>query len=178
MRSENTTLPKVTTRLIQNMLENPHLSPEENALDAGFSEKNLHQRVNKLLDTDKVRAAVKREVEKQSDLNSLAKRRILKEYTDIAFSSLMDVVFVNDNGTLGIKDSKDWPKHIKVSVSEITTTAQGKILKIKLQDKQKALDALAKSKNMFVTELRHSGGVVNLKPDLEDEELAKIIEGG
>ena len=74
---------------------------------------------------------------------------VLEKQKEIVESNIMDLFNVKDskNGFIYIKSIKDFPKHLGWMIKEIYSTEAG--VRIKLLDKQKALEALGKFGNMY-----------------------------
>lgn len=69
---------------------------------------------------------------------------IIEEYRAMAFTNMSDFVDWDNDGVTFLKSSKDLTRMQKAGIAEITetTTKAGKIVKIKLHNKQTALDRL------------------------------------
>ena len=69
---------------------------------------------------------------------------IIDEFRAMAFTNMSDFVDWNNDGVTFLKSSKDLTRMQKAGIAEITetTTKAGKIVKIKLHNKQTALDRL------------------------------------
>ena len=86
--------------------------------------------------------------------------RVLEEYRRIAFADLRDVVQVR-NGQVYITDTDALTPEQAASLSEISQTKEG--IRVKILDKQRALDSIAKHLGMFEhtekKEVNHSGDI-------------------
>lgn len=161
-------------RFVDEYLSNPS-NIKEAALRAGYSETNAPYYGSTLLRDPRIRKLIK---ERQSDaveglgINEL---RILKELHDIAFANVTDIVSQDDLGNTVIKLA-NLKKADAAGIAEvvITTDRLGtQVAKIRMADKQPALEKLGKYLLMFKDKLEISGNV-NLLQLVEASIVHKI----
>jgi len=79
---------------------------------------------------------------------------ILAEFMLLASSDIGKVCSWDENGVITVKDSEEIPPETRRAICEIFNTPTGG-LRIKMHSKDKALDALAKHKGMFIERHQH-----------------------
>ena len=104
--------------------------------------------------------------------------RVLREYAHIAFADLRNIVELDTDGVLHVKDHLT--KANAAAIAEIGTGAAGKgPVRVKLYDKKAALDAIARHLGMFMPPERHDDTMgPGAGPSAEDvrEELARRLD--
>lgn len=114
------------------------------------------------------------------EMKNIEHERIIREYEGIAFSNLYDLVEVHDDYT-SLKRKDDIPEHLQRTVKELEITNQRNEnstieikSKIKLHDKVKALDALAKYRELADHSNEEESGPVEYTKSYNKEELRDI----
>jgi len=115
---------------------------------AGYKERAAASRASKLLRKPAVAAAVKKAMEKRSHRTQIAADRVLREYARIAFADIRDLTEVKDEA-LQVKALDDLSADDAAAIAELTIDGKGKGTKIKLHDKKRALDAIARHLGLF-----------------------------
>jgi phage terminase small subunit len=113
----------------------------------------------------KIKAYVDAKIAMRVATNKHRRDLIIQELQNIAFSRLSDFVEF-DNGALTIKASKNLSDDQKAALAEISESvnmASGNI-KIKLHDKNKALEILAKTEGMLIDRHKLGGDEDNKAP--------------
>jgi len=173
-----------------------YLSNGFNATDAaksaGYSEKSAYSQGQRLLKHVEVKKAVEK---KQSNLRKNTKvkaEKIIAELAKIAFSNIKDIADW-ESASVRFKSSEDIPDEIAACIQEIsehsTQTQFGgsQTLRLKLYDKQRALEMLGKYLGLWVEKHEHSGPdgkplqVQPVDPRLIVQDAAKLLkesEGG
>ncbi len=93
-----------------------------------------------------VAAAIEQAIAERSKRTQITADRVLREYARIAFA---DIRTFAGRGAASLKDVADLSDDDAAAVVELNGAADGKGLKVKLHDKKKALDALARHLGLF-----------------------------
>ena len=120
--------------------------PAQAALAAGFSAKRAPKAGEKLLAAPAVQAALRRAWRTRPRVYSITEQAILRELSAIAFSDFTDFVRIED-GQAVITDSRSLDYSRRAAIASIKDSGKG--VEIKLHDKQKALELLAKYLGLF-----------------------------
>ena len=135
------------------------------------------------------RQDVSRAIEKRQQM--LAKKHevtaswVIEKWKEVVESSIGDVLVIEDDGTAYLDLNKATPALLS-SLSEYTVDEftegtgsgkkKGKRVRIKLHDKLKALDAIAKNLGMFTEKLQISGSVDLVGRIQQGRERARLLE--
>ena len=113
---------------------------------AGFKGQNPYTDSRRLLDTPKIREAIKKRVGKVLLKKQVESESVINELIKIAFSDISNVAEWDNDGGVRIKPSFALSESVTATVQEVSTNngPHGRNTKVKLYDKQKALDTLAK----------------------------------
>ena len=114
---------------------------------AGYAEGSASVEGCRLLVKDKIKRLVAEKRRQVADRAEISVARVLEEYRRIAFADLRDVVQVR-NGQVYITDTDTLTPEQAASLSEISQTKEG--IRVKILDKQRALDSMAKHLGMFI----------------------------
>lgn len=120
--------------------------PEQAARTAGFSPGRAQKAGEKLLTAPAVQAALRQAWRSRPRAYAVTEQAILRELSAIAFSDFTDFVRVED-GRVAITDSRNLDYSRRAAIAGIKDTGKG--VEIKLHDKQKALELLAKYLGLF-----------------------------
>ena len=140
------------------------LNGTQAAIRAGYSAKSAEAQASTLLRNPKVKAAVCDAKSRQVERIALDADAVLSEFLRIAMSDVGDLF--DDQGNL--RPIKDIPKDLRRAISGIevlkrnVTAGDGQmdsVHKIRLWDKTKALDSLAKHLGLMVEKVEHAGTV-------------------
>ena len=93
-----------------------------------------------------VAAAIEKAIAERSKRTQITADRVLREYARIAFA---DIRSFAGPGAANLKDVAELSDDEAAAVAEFSGPADGKGLKVKLHDKKKALDALARHLGLF-----------------------------
>ena len=99
-------------------------------------------------------------------------RRIIDEYARIAFADMSDYGEW-DRDFVTLFPSRQLTPEQSAAVSEVKQTRQG--VQIKLHDKQKALDALARIHGMFIERHDHTSSDGSMSPKDVDPSTVKVL---
>lgn len=139
---------------------------------AGYSEKYLKTRGNKILDIVGIRNKIeeyrkkkKEFINKTFDKNMVTEERILEELFAIGFSDITGVAeiveIVKDERlktqSIALKETAKMSKETIKAIQQIKQGANG--IEVKMYDKLSALEKLAKYKGMFTDKIEHSGKI-------------------
>jgi len=140
-------------RFVDALLEDPDLSPREAYLKAGYAKSGLESQPYVLLRDPKIMRALDAEMAKRATRTRITKDRVLREIASMAFSSIDDYE-VGLDGEIKLKDHADYRamKAVQSVERDITYDKEGSPrikVKLKLWDKTKAVDQLARHLNLF-----------------------------
>ena len=120
--------------------------PAAAARNAGYAPSRAENAGRKLLQKPAVREALRRAEAVRPRLRLVTEQTVLGELTAIAFSDFTDFVRVED-GVAAVTDSRDLTYSQRAAIAGIKETGKG--VEIKLHDKEKALELLAKYLGLF-----------------------------
>jgi phage terminase small subunit len=169
------------------------LSASEAYTAAGYA--NSRSGASRLATNENIEARVAELIDKGAQRAEIGIARVLQELGRIGFSDLRTAF--TDTGAL--KSPQDWSDDLAAAISsvEVTTRSLGKdedgnlevehVHKIRLWDKNSALEKIAKHLGMFVEKVEHSGpngGAIPIGPTAADlseaiaSKLARITATG
>jgi len=99
------------------------------------------------LQRESVQTAIKEAVEERTRRTLVDQDHVIHELAQIAFSDITDFVEWDEDG-VRMKSSRTLPKGRRRAIVEVSQTNAG--VKIKLADKNRALEMLARHKGMFI----------------------------
>lgn len=149
------------------------LNATQAAIRAGYSQKTAGQIGERLLKKVEIQQALTERMKAREQRTEVTQDKIVKELAKIAFGDPRNVMSWGPNG-VNLKDSADLTDDQAAFVSEVseTTTEHGGSLKLKTNDKLKALDLLAKHLGMFKDKVEvtgKDGGPVESQTVIVDE---------
>jgi phage terminase small subunit len=129
-------------RFVQEYLKD--LNATRAAIRAGYSARSAKQIGSVLKKTEEVSAAIEEILAAQSISTSSSLERIIREHERIAFSSILDVVDISDDGSYKLKPRVEISPDALAAIAGVTMTRQGGMttLNVKMTDKQPSLKAL------------------------------------
>ena len=124
------------------------LNAHQAALRAGYSRRSARQIVTKLLRQPEIAEAVNRELAQRQERTRIAADRVLLELARIAF---VDIGRLADWGPEGmkLKPRDEVSKDDVAAIAEIATGGEGTPQRVRLHDKQRALDAIARHLGLY-----------------------------
>jgi phage terminase small subunit len=128
------------------------------AVRAGASPRSAHSTACEWLKDPDVQRLIEQELEHRRERNEVLVSRTMREYSRVAFSTLGEVVEQGEDGSVRAKRLAEMQPEEVAAVREIRTGKDGEV-EVKLHDKVRALDSLAKVLGLF-----------------RDEEEAKKVE--
>lgn len=130
------------------------------AIRAGYSKKTAAQTASRLLINVKIQAYIAELIKKQSIRTQITADRVLEEIARLAFAKLSDVVEWEGN-SINLKDSSKLKDDVSAAVKEIshTTGMNGTTTKIKMHNKESALEKLAKHLELYKDNNIYNGSV-------------------
>jgi phage terminase small subunit len=151
------------------------------AIRAGYSERTARAQGQRLLTKVDIHDAIEKAGQKRANKLDVTVERIVLELARIAFADPGEIIQVV-NGRVVVKDTSELTEDQRRVVAEVTQTdtMNGGSLKVKLHDKQKALELLGRYQGMFIDRHEHSGpggGPIQTE-DMTDAELAAIARAG
>lgn len=134
------------------------------ALDAGYSKKSAHSQGSRLLKNVKVQSELKKIQTKATEKAQLSAAEVLNEIKKLAFVNLATAY--NEDGTL--KSPHEMPLDVQSALQSLETNELfvgsgknkrkiGNVSKIRLTDKVRALEMLAKHFKLLTELHEHSG---------------------
>ena len=146
---------------------------------AGYAKKNADVAASRLLVNVKVEARIQELKAKRAERVEVNQDQVLQEYILLGFSDIKNYFRVDEDGELFIKSFEDMPpeysrviesiQQFKIDIYDKRTgeiTATRTQLKVKLWDKHKALDMVA----------RHTGGFVEKKIQENTGEITHTVK--
>jgi len=118
------------------------------AIRAGFSEKESRCCGARLLRHPVVGEAVRTAIAERSKRTQITADRVLREYARIAFADIRKFT-TGQEGETDLKTLAELSDDDAAAVVELTGTPEGKGVKVKLHDKKRALDAIARHLGLF-----------------------------
>ena len=168
------------------------LNATQSAIRAGYSEKTAYSIGHENLSKPEIAEAIAEAQKQRSERTQITQDRVLQELARIGFSDLRKAL--TSNGAL--RDPQDWDDDTAAAISSlevVTNTGSEKdddgrkiiehTHKIKVWDKNSALEKLGKHLGMYVERHEHTGkdgGPISVKGsyELSDEQLLAIAAGG
>jgi phage terminase small subunit len=122
----------------------------EAARRAGYSPRSAPAIADKLLNTPRVAAAIATANAERAKALAIDAKRVLEEFACIAFADLRAILDWDETG-LRVKPQEAIDRIALAAIAEISERpgGRGKLLKVKLFDKLKALELLAKHLGLF-----------------------------
>jgi phage terminase small subunit len=141
------------------------LNGKRAAIRTGYSPRTAEVQASRLLSNAKVDAAVKRAMQARSRRTGITADRVLIELAELAFSNISDFLHVQRDGSVQIdlaRASRDRAAAVHDVI--LSTPAEGsddevligKLTRIELFDKLRALDMLARHLGMYPSAERQS----------------------
>lgn len=164
------------------------LNATQAAIRAGYSQKTAQEQGARLLSNVMVQAAIAECMKAREQRTEITQDKVVKELAKVAFGDPRKVMSWGPGG-LKLKDSAELTDDDAAFVSEVseTTTEHGGSLKLKTNDKLKALELLGRHLGMFKEKVEvtgKDGGPIQSQsaaPDLssltddELEQLARLV---
>lgn len=114
---------------------------------AGYSEKTAYSMGQRLLKKVEIQAAIQKRQAKLRGKLEITQERVLEELAAIAFANGADFATVNQNGIVRITPTSELPEEKRKAIASIKEGQYG--TEVKVHDKVKALELLAKHLGMF-----------------------------
>jgi len=159
------------------------LNATQAALRSGYSKRSAMITGHRLLKNAKIAARIDRHRADKAAALSITAERVLREYARIAFADVRQLASVEDltwvdeklraNG-ITVRASDTWSDDLAAAVAEISATAHGP--KIKMHDKQHALDALSKHLGLFQADNEQSTPQVACPQAVDIEDRLRALE--
>ena len=148
------------------------------AIRAGFSKNQSASAAGRLLRHPRVKEALRKAMSERSERLGITADRVLREYARIAFA---DIRSFTEQGKASLKDVADLSEAEAAAVVELNGSPDGKGLRVKLHDKKKALDALARHLGLFTKgadEVENPTAAAERIRELIRARHARLIESG
>lgn len=145
------------------------------AAEAGYSAKTAGQIGERLLRNVEIRAEVERLQSKATAKAEVDVERVVRELSLIGFSDLAEFVEWGPEG-VQLKPSDQIDAARRRAIVEVSQGQHG--IKIKLADKNSALDKLGRYLGMFIDKVEHSGKVETTAPVVNLTLTSKGAAGG
>jgi phage terminase small subunit len=124
------------------------LNATQAAIRAGYSGKNPRARAYTNLKNPRIAEAVRAAMEARSERTRVDADRVIRELERIAFSDIRRYMAASDSG-LSLKTIAELSDDEAAAVVELSGGTNGGSFRLKLHDKKKALDALARHTGVF-----------------------------
>lgn len=141
------------------------LNATQAAIRAGYSPKTANEQGARLLADASVSKVLAEKTKKALDKLELSAERTLSETASLAFSDLS--AFYTETGD--VKPMSEWTPAMRAAVQSLETLDRditpgergpaAKVHRLKLWDKPKALDTLAKHFGLLIEKVQHSGEI-------------------
>lgn len=152
------------------------------AIRAGFSAKTAAVKSSQLLSDPEIKAYIKIRQSELSESTNITQERILNEYAKLAFFDIR-TIYDENNALKPIKELSDAAGSAIAGIEvleEFSSIGEerkhiGNTVKVKLIEKTKALDSLARHLGMFAKDNAQTQPVVNIPP-MTDNQVDAIIK--
>ncbi|MDD3654918.1 MAG: terminase small subunit [Desulfotomaculaceae bacterium] len=148
------------------------LNATQAAIRAGYSEKTAAEIGCEYLRKPKIQEAVQAAMGKRSKKTEITAEKVLEQLARIAFADIGEFVEINGN-TVIIKPFEQVDGTV---LSEVAETQNG--LKVKLNDKMKALELIGRHLGMFNDKLNVNMNNANQKPGDTVNSLRELKQSG
>jgi len=178
-------------RLFVKIMPGLKFNATKSAIKAGYSKKSAQKISTKLMMIPQIKKAVEKEIDKALWKAEITVDRILREYEVLAFMKIPDYLRMHKDGSITLKSfatMKDGKERAIAGITEDTWITRGKggdsllhkKVTYKFHDKLRALEALAKFKQMLIQRIDLSGDL-NLNHKFDGEALRisnELLNGG
>lgn len=146
------------------------LNGTQAAIRAGYSEVSARVQAHRLLTNDNIQELIDKKMHARSKRLEITADKVLREVAKIAFANIKMTMRWDEDGNAYVVPSDDMDNSVAAAISEVnhsTMRLKGELVssntKVKMHDKQKALDMLIRHlglyKNASPTELPPFGSV-------------------
>jgi phage terminase small subunit len=115
---------------------------------AGYTRRSA-MRAWKIMRRTRVADALAKAIAARSKRTNITADRVLREYARIAFADIRNYTTSGKKGATDLKTVAQLSDDEAAAVVEVTNASGGEISKVKLHDKKKALDAIARHLGLF-----------------------------
>lgn len=145
------------------------------ALRAGYSESNARLATVNILGTPQVKSELARRMGLKFKNLDISADKVLREIALMAYSNILDFIEIDpQNGTFSI-DLRKLDRDTAAAISEVYYDSEGRP-RVKLHNKQAALELLGRYFKMFNSELPKGAGVTENGEPLTVQSLDRIIQ--
>lgn len=152
-----------------------HGVAERAAIEAGYSERTTGAQASRLLRNDVVLQEIERLKSQATEKALVEVHQVVEELKLIGFADLAEFVTWGAQGVV-LKESGKLDAAKRRAIVEVSQGAHG--VKIKLADKNSALEKLSRYLGMFVDKVEHSGEVKTTAPVVNLTLTTKEASGG
>ncbi|HTZ79040.1 MAG TPA: terminase small subunit [Stellaceae bacterium] len=124
------------------------LNPGEAAKRAGYKDRNPSNAANALLQRPLIVEAVRKAMDERARRTQIDADRVLREFARIAFADIRSFTEWDANSGLKVKSLSDLSEDETAAIAEVKDGPTGG-KKIKLHDKRKALESIARHLGLF-----------------------------
>lgn len=156
------------------------LNATQAAIRAGYKESSAYSQGQRLLKHDEISSAISEAQQHRSQRTNVTADHVLKELSRMGFSDLRQAF--DERGNL--RRPEDWPEGLAAAVAsvEVVTRNLGEgeveyVHKLKLWDKNSALEKIAKHLGMFVERHQHTSPDGSMTPPQRIELVAPDDSG-
>lgn len=134
------------------------LNATQAAIRAGYSKKTAAIQAHDLLRKPNIAAQVQKEMDERSKRTEITIDRVLKELARIAFADPRTVMKWGPDG-VRLRDSEELTEDEAATVAEVSQTISdtGGSIKLKMNDKNTALQMAGRHLKMFTDKIAHGG---------------------
>ncbi len=143
------------------------LNATQAAIRAGYNQKTAHSIGHENLSKPEIASAIQTAMDERAERTQITADRVLQEIARIGFSDIRKVLTAGGN----LLNPNDWGDDVAASVASIELVQRRgqknddgddepeTVTKIKIWDKNSALEKLGKHLKLFTDKVEHSGGV-------------------
>jgi phage terminase small subunit len=125
------------------------LNGKQAAIRAGFTNHRADACGSRLLHEPLVRTAIKKAMENRARRTRITADRVLREYARIAFADIRRVTNWDEQKGLVAKSLNEMSDDDAAAIAEVRADANSKTMRVRLHDKKRALDAIARHLGLF-----------------------------
>tara|TARA_R110002020_G_scaffold186872_3_gene384979 strand:- start:4 stop:570 length:567 start_codon:yes stop_codon:yes gene_type:complete len=150
----------------------------QSAIKAGWSENTANACSYKLLENIGIQNKIREMEEKAKENFELSEERVISELMKIGFANVSDYLDYDETGEIKYKASSELSRNETAAIQEITNSKKfdkdgnqlGVDVKLKMNDKLKALEMLGRKIGMFNDKLSLTKQVINVSVDDDDDD--------
>ena len=150
----------------------------QSAIAAGWSATTSHARCHSLLENVVVKSEIKKMENKARENFELNEQKVIEELMKIGFANVSDFLSYDETGEIKYKASSELTGNQTAAIQEITNSKKfdkdgnqlGVDVKLKMNDKLKALEMLGRKIGMWNDKLQVTKQVINVTMDDDNDD--------